>query len=56
MSTEPNQARDRAHLRNLPRCRCGKPATKELWNGLNSRLGVFCDRCATAALRAFQTR
>lgn len=41
---------ERSHLVPLPRCRCGKPATQELRNGVNASFGVYCDRCAKPAL------
>lgn len=49
-----DQAYARAHLRPLPRCReCGKPATEQLYSGVNAPLGVYCSRHARAALRRF---
>lgn len=45
-----------AHLRPLPRCRCGKAATQELRNGFNAVQGVYCDRCGRSALRRFRER
>lgn len=49
-----NQARTRAHLRPLPRCSCGKPATEAIFNGLNALYGYYCDRHAQAALRVYK--
>ena len=50
------QARERAHLRPVrqPRCHCGKPATHELFNGVNAQIGRYCGRCGEAALAAFK--
>lgn len=45
-----------AHLRPLPRCKCGKPATEELFNAVNAPSGRFCDRCAPKALKEFERR
>lgn len=50
----PDQATQFAHLRALPRCSCGRPATEQLYNGLNAPLGTYCDRHAKAALKAFK--
>lgn len=49
-----DQARDMAHLRPLPRCSCGKPATKQLVNGVNAPLGVYCSQHAGSALKRFK--
>ena len=50
-----DQARVRAHLRPLPRCGvCGKPATEQLYNGVNAPSGVYCSRHAQAALLKFK--
>lgn len=39
------------------RCaRCVRPATVELVNNRNSRIGRYCKRCGTAALRDQQAR
>lgn len=42
-----------AHLRSLPKCQDCKTrvATQELRGWRNELLGVFCNRCATRALR-----
>jgi hypothetical protein len=45
--------RERAYLTPLPRCVCGKPATQELRNGVNAKIGQHCDRCAGPALARF---
>lgn len=46
-----------AHLRDLPPCyTCGRPASEQLYNGVNAPSGVYCARHAAAALRAFQAR
>jgi hypothetical protein len=42
-----------AHLRDLPRCKCGRAATQELRNTANATITVMCDRCAPKALREF---
>ena len=40
-----------AHLRSLQRCdRCGKPATRELFNAVNAPSGRYCDAHAAKAL------
>jgi hypothetical protein len=44
------QADERAHLRDLPKCRCGKVATVELFNGRNASFGRFCAGCGRRAL------
>ena len=51
-----SQARERAHLRAVrqPRCHCGKPATHELFNGVNAQIGRYCERCGKAALASFK--
>lgn len=51
-----SQAIDNAHLRPLPRCTCGKPATQQMFNGLNAPAGVYCERHAKAALKQFKAR
>lgn len=51
-----SQARERAHLRPLPRCHCGAPATEELRTGLNDPVGVYCTRHAKGALQRFKER
>jgi predicted fused transcriptional regulator/phosphomethylpyrimidine kinase len=35
----------------LPRCRCGKPATKEIRASGNVKYGEVCDRCEAKRLR-----
>ena len=42
-----------AHLRELAKCRCGKPAVVELFNTWNSPQGRFCKRHGEEALRSF---
>ena len=54
MTPHPDQATSMAHLRPLPRCSCGRPATEQLYNGLNAPAGVYCDRHAKAALKRFK--
>lgn len=52
-----NQSREMAHLRVLPVWRCGEcgvAATQELVNGVNARVGVYCDRCAPRMLKKFK--
>lgn len=41
-----------AYLKQIgkPRCSCGKPATKELFNQYNAALGVFCGSCGESRL------
>lgn len=46
-----DQWRVMAHLRELPRCSCGRPATQQLFSGTNDQMGVYCSRCAKGALR-----
>lgn len=45
-----------AHLRPLPRCHCGAPATEELYNAANAPSGRFCSRHAKRALAELQKR
>lgn len=45
-----------AHLRTLTRCRCGNPATQELYNAVNARSGKYCDRHADKALKEWLER
>lgn len=42
-----------AHLRELPRCGCGRAATQELRNTANAQIKLLCNRCAPKALRDF---
>lgn len=51
----PNQARDFAHLRELPRCQCGKPATHQVMSGVNALVTVACSRCAPRLLANFNS-
>lgn len=37
-----------------PRCRCGKPATKEVFNRYNAPCGKFCARDAAIILAALK--
>lgn len=55
MSAE-SQAVAMAHLRPLPRCSCGRPATEQLYSGVNAPMGCYCSRCAKAALKRFKER
>lgn len=48
------QARDMAHLRPLPRCRCGAAATEALYTGLNDLVSYHCSGHARAALKTFK--
>lgn len=44
-----------AHLRTLPMCRtCGKPASFQLFSGVNAPIDVYCARHGEAALREFK--
>lgn len=43
-----------AHLRDLPRCRCGRPATEALYTGLNDLYAVYCGRHSLRALERFK--
>lgn len=46
-----------AHLRSLRRCDdCGKPGTQTLHNSANAPIGVYCDRHAAPALKAWQKK
>lgn len=54
MNGEPDQARDRAHLRELPRCQCGRPATQQVMSGVNALITVACSRCAPRLLSNFK--
>jgi hypothetical protein len=57
MSDRGDQATRFAHLRPLARCRtCGKPATEELYTGLNAQVGCYCTAHAKAALKKFKDR
>jgi hypothetical protein len=49
-----NQAQQMAHLRPLPRCHCGKPATEAVYTGLNDLYGVYCLRHAKQALADYR--
>lgn len=53
MVSAADRARERAYLRELPRCECGRAATVELRNGLNESIGVFCSGCGRRRLRDF---
>ena len=50
------QARRMAHLRPIrqARCHCGRPATHELFNGVNAQIGRYCERCGQAALATYK--
>lgn len=50
----PSQAQQMAHLRDLPRCRCGRPATEALYTGLNDLYAVYCGRHSIGALERFK--
>ena len=42
-----------AHLRSIVRpCRCGRPATVELFNTFNASCGDFCRSCGKRELAA----
>lgn len=43
-----------AHLRPLPKCKCGKPATQQLFSGVNAPMGCYCSQHANGALRDFK--
>lgn len=45
-----SESRARFYLRELRRCRCGKPATVELLNAWNARFDVWCDPCGRREL------
>lgn len=50
-----SQEYERAHLRPLPVCPvCAKPATHELWTGLNAMIDRYCERHAKRALEIFK--
>lgn len=45
---------DPSYLTPLDRCTtCGKPATQQLNNQRNAKVGVYCDRCAGPAKKRF---
>lgn len=53
--TGPDQARDFAHLVELPGCLdCGKTATVRLRNGLNAPIGDYCKPHGDRALKVFK--
>jgi hypothetical protein len=55
VTTATDQARDLAHLVHLRTCAdCGRPATFQLFNGLNAPFGVYCSMHAPVALRRFK--
>ena len=45
-----------AYLKDIwvPRCECGKQATKKLFGFRNATHGYYCERCAKAALARLQ--
>lgn len=49
-----NQYRTMAHLRDLPKCSCGKAATVELFSGVNAPMGKYCGPCGRRKLREFK--
>lgn len=46
-----------AHLRPLPRCYypgCARPATQQLYSGVNALMGSYCDQHAKVALKRIE--
>ncbi len=43
-----------AHIRVLPRCKCGRAATHEWCNTYNAINGKGCEPCMKRELKAFQ--
>jgi hypothetical protein len=47
-----------AHIRDIrkPRCWCGKPATKEVYNRRNASIGEYCRRHAVEKCKEMNER